>query len=63
VGGDRVEIYPDAAGEWRWRRLATNGEVVSDSGEGYVRKTDAIGAAHAVNVDVEDFQILEKGMD
>jgi uncharacterized protein YegP (UPF0339 family) len=58
---DRVEVYRDFAGEWRWRRKNPNGNIVSDSGEGYVRKSDAIGAAHAVNVDVEDFQILEEG--
>ncbi|HEY0955833.1 MAG TPA: DUF1508 domain-containing protein [Roseateles sp.] len=30
----KFEIYPDAAGEWRWRLKASNGRIVA-SGEGY----------------------------
>lgn len=41
----RVHIYKDDAGEYRWRRVAMNGEVVADSAEGYTRKHDACGAA------------------
>lgn len=33
-----VEIYKDAAGEFRWRLKARNGEPVADSGEGYVSR-------------------------
>ncbi|MEH3143933.1 MAG: DUF1508 domain-containing protein [Methylobacterium frigidaeris] len=36
----RFEIYRDAPGQWRWRLRAENGEVVADSGEGYVRRED-----------------------
>ena len=32
---DVVEFYVDASHEWRWRRKAPNGEVVSDGAEGY----------------------------
>jgi uncharacterized protein YegP (UPF0339 family) len=41
----KLELYQDKAGEWRWRRVAKNGEVVADSGEGYTRKSDAVEAA------------------
>jgi uncharacterized protein YegP (UPF0339 family) len=41
----RVEVYEDAGGEWRWRRIARNGETVADSGEGYTRSADAVEAA------------------
>lgn len=34
----KFEVYQDAAGEWRWRLKASNGQVVA-SGEGY--KTQA----------------------
>lgn len=27
--------YIDAAGEWRWQLISTNGRIVADSGEGY----------------------------
>jgi uncharacterized protein YegP (UPF0339 family) len=30
-----VQIYKDAAGEWRWRLVASNGQTVATSGEGY----------------------------
>lgn len=36
----RFELYRDAKGEWRWRLRARNGEVVAESGEGYVRRED-----------------------
>lgn len=32
------EVYRDGAGEWRWRLVAPNGNVVATSGEGYVSK-------------------------
>ena len=44
----RFEVYRDKAGEYRWRLLASNREVVADSGEGYTRREDAhraIGAS------------------
>jgi len=34
-GGDKWEFYADKAGEYRWRRTASNGEPVGRSTEGY----------------------------
>jgi len=28
-------IYQDKAGEWRWRLVAKNNEIIADSGESY----------------------------
>lgn len=50
---DKVEVYKDSALQWRWRRIAPNGEIISDSGEGYVLKFSARRAAQRVNPDVE----------
>lgn len=36
----RFELYRDAKGEWRWRLRARDGEIVAESGEGYVRRED-----------------------
>ena len=36
----RFELYRGAKGEWRWRLRARNGEVIAESGEGYVRRED-----------------------
>lgn len=37
----RFEVYEDRAGEWRWRLVHWNGNVVADSGEGYASKSNA----------------------
>jgi uncharacterized protein YegP (UPF0339 family) len=34
-GGDNWEFYKDKGGQHRWRRKATNGEIVGSSSEGY----------------------------
>jgi len=42
---DKTIVYQDKAGEWRWRRVAPNGDILADSGEGYSRLSDAERAA------------------
>lgn len=37
---DKWEIYTDKRGEFRWRRKASNGNIVGSSCEGYVKKAD-----------------------
>ncbi|WP_112322379.1 YegP family protein [Oceanibium sediminis] len=37
---DKFEVYQDKAGEYRWRRTATNGQIVGASCEGYKNKSD-----------------------
>lgn len=56
---ERVEVYRDKSGEYRWRRVVEDvkREVVSESGEGYVRKIDAVGQARRLNTGVEIFDI------
>lgn len=46
---DHVEVYEDAAGEYRWRRKAENGEIVSDSAEGYADRSYCIARAAELN--------------
>ncbi|MGB0497082.1 MAG: YegP family protein [Rubricella sp.] len=38
---DKFEVYQDKKGEWRWRRKASNGQIVGASSEGYKAKGDA----------------------
>jgi uncharacterized protein YegP (UPF0339 family) len=38
---DTVHFFTDETGEWRWHRKSENGEIVSESGEGYVELDDA----------------------
>jgi uncharacterized protein YegP (UPF0339 family) len=42
---DFIDVYEDAAGEWRWRAKSRNGNVVADSGEAYVSRADALAMA------------------
>lgn len=37
----RAELYEDSAGEWRWRLVSQNGNIVATSGEGYKNKFEA----------------------
>lgn len=46
---DVVTVYKDHQGEWRWHRVAPNGNVIADSGEGYTNKGDACSIAERVN--------------
>lgn len=39
---DKWEFYKDSLGEWRWRRIASNGRIVGASSQGYVNKSDCI---------------------
>ncbi|WP_458190980.1 HVO_2922 family protein [Haladaptatus sp. NG-WS-4] len=32
------EVYRDNADEWRWRLVASNGNIIADCGEGYKSK-------------------------
>lgn len=41
-------VYKDAADEWRWRLVASNGSIVADSGEGYTERNDAVEALERV---------------
>ncbi len=44
----RFEVYEDRAGEWRWRLVHWNGNIVADSGEGYTSRSNAERAARGV---------------
>jgi uncharacterized protein YegP (UPF0339 family) len=41
----RIEVYKDRADEWRWRKVADNGNVIAESGEGYKNKSHAVDMA------------------
>lgn len=44
----KFEIYQDTVGDYRWRLRAANGEIVADSGEGYLTRGNAKRAAETV---------------
>ncbi|MCB1060174.1 MAG: DUF1508 domain-containing protein [Calditrichaeota bacterium] len=46
---DQLEFYQDAREEWRWRRTASNGEIIGASSEGYKNRADAEANANRDN--------------
>lgn len=48
-----VELFEDAAGAWRWRERAANGQVISTSGESFTRRWSARRAAKNAHPGVE----------
>ncbi len=36
----KTQYYQDKRGEWRWRKIASNGQIVGASSEGYNEKKD-----------------------
>ncbi|WP_338739479.1 HVO_2922 family protein [Haloplanus salilacus] len=55
------EVYLDGAGEWRWRLVHRNGNILGDGGEGYTRRHDANRAVdrirnRAADLDAEVYE-------
>jgi len=44
----KFEIYKDKSGEFRWRLVHTNGQVIANSGEGYKAKANVMGGINSV---------------
>ena len=49
----RVHVYEDEAGEFQWKLVGSNGEIISDSAEGYRHKGYAITMAEKLNPNAE----------
>jgi uncharacterized protein YegP (UPF0339 family) len=49
----RVVVYEDQAGEFRWKLVAENGEIMSDLAEGYRHKGYCITMAEKLNPNAE----------
>lgn len=58
-----LTLYRDRAGEWRWNRKASNGRVISDSGESYVDRRDAIHGMHTANSDFRELRLIDEADD
>ena len=53
------EIYEDSAGEYRWRLVHDNGNIIADSGEGYASKQKARQGIDSVRDNAPDADIDE----
>lgn len=57
---DKSTLYRDSAGEWRWRRVAANGDIVGASTEGYEHENDA-RANYLRNEGLDAPELIELG--
>ena len=53
----RFEVFRDNAGEWRWRLVASNGNIIADSGEGYQSKQGVERGIESVRRSAPDAEI------
>jgi len=53
------EVYEDQAGEWRWRLVHDNGNIIATGGQGYASKERALGGIESVKENVPDASIEE----
>jgi len=53
------ELYEDDAGEYRWRLVHSNGNIIADSGEGYASKQKARQGIRSVKENADDADIEE----
>jgi uncharacterized protein YegP (UPF0339 family) len=56
-------INKDKAGEWRWKLLAGNNQVIADSAEGYKRREDCIAGIRLVKRDAPAADVYDASED
>lgn len=53
-------IYRDPAGEFRWRLEGLDGQVIADSGKGYVSRSDCREAVDHIMHDAPFADVLDE---
>ena len=56
----RFEVFRDRAGEWRWRLVHRNGNIIATSGEGYVSRQNALKGLRSVKRNAPDAAVVSK---
>lgn len=56
----RFELFQDRGGEWRWRLVHRNGNVIATSGEGYSRKHNARKGLRSVMRNAQGADVTER---
>ena len=51
------EVFRDSADEWRWRLVASNGNIIADSGEGYQSKQGVERGIESVKRSAPDAEV------
>ncbi len=60
-GKAEFETYEDNAGEYRWRLVHTNGNIIADGGEGYADKGGAEDAVDRIRQYAPEAHVLDIG--
>jgi uncharacterized protein len=55
----KFELYKDKKGEFRWRLVASNGQAIASSGEGYKTKESAKAGIDSVKKNAADSPVVE----
>ena len=50
-------VYEDDAGQYRWRLVHSNGNIIADSGEGYASKQKAKQGLQSVKANAPDADV------
>ncbi|NIC00401.1 HVO_2922 family protein [Halobacterium sp. R2-5] len=50
-------VYEDDAGQYRWRLVHSNGNIIADSGEGYASKQKAEQGLQSVKKNAPDADV------
>jgi uncharacterized protein len=56
----KFEVYKDKSGDYRWRLIHTNAQIIANSGEGYTTKVNAAGGTKSVIVNAPNTPIEDK---
>lgn len=56
----KFELYKDAKGEFRWRLIASNGQMIANGGEGYKSKDSAKNGIESVKKNAPSAPIEDK---
>ena len=57
------DVYEDDGGEWRWRLVHRNGNIIADSAEGYSSQAAAIDGSDTVRAVAPTADIDVEGAD
>ena len=56
----KFELYKDKSGEFRWRLIASNGQMIANGGEGYKSKESAKNGIESVKKNAPSAPIEDK---
>jgi uncharacterized protein YegP (UPF0339 family) len=60
-GNAEFDVYEDNAGDYRWRLVHTNGNIIADCGQGYASKSGAEDAVSRVRSHAPEGHVLDIG--